>query len=62
MTEGGDIAFRVFYKHEKTGLVDNLFKSERVDSHLLMEEGVIVCELAGKCKQILTTLSKKVIF
>lgn len=49
MTVEGDIAFRIYFKHEETGLVEDLIKSERVDSHLMMEEGLIVCELPGKC-------------
>jgi len=49
MTSGGDIGFRIFYKDEETGLDEDLIKWERVDSHLLMEEGLIICELPGKC-------------
>ena len=49
MTSGGDIGFRIFYKYKETALVEDLIKWERVDSHQLMEEGLVICELPGKC-------------
>lgn len=49
MTEGGDIGFRVYYKDPKEGLVD-LIPMYRIESHLNMEEGEILCENTGKCK------------
>jgi hypothetical protein len=48
MTEGGDLAYRVFYK-SKEGIIEDLVPLDRVESHLLMEDGVLVCELTGKC-------------
>lgn len=49
MTEGGDIAFRVFFKGEA---VVDLVPLERVQSDLFMEEGQLVCEHPGKCNKM----------
>lgn len=49
ITEGGDIGFRVYYKHPKEGTVD-LVPHERVQSQMLAEEGQLVCEKEGNCK------------
>lgn len=48
MTEGGDIGFRVYYK-DSEGTID-LIPTARLGSHLVMEEGEILCESAGKCE------------
>ena len=50
MTEGGDIGFRIYYK-DSQGSID-LIPLARLDSHLVMEEGDILCESAGKCESI----------
>ncbi|KAI9561267.1 hypothetical protein GHT06_012223 [Daphnia sinensis] len=42
MTEGGDIGFRVYYVENEKDKVD-VVSSVRLDSHLMMEEGEIVC-------------------
>lgn len=47
MTEGGDIGFRVYYKDPHGDVVD-LLPLTRIESHLIMEEGEITCEQAGK--------------
>lgn len=49
MTEGGDIAYRVYWK-SSDGDVFDLVPFDRVDSHLIMEEGHLNCEQTGKCK------------
>ena len=49
MTEGGDIKFRVYYKNSK-GIINEFVSLSRVDSHLGMEEGQVMCEEIGKCK------------
>lgn len=46
ITEGGDIGFRVYYKNPKEGNID-LVPLERVQSHMLAEEGQLVCENEG---------------
>lgn len=50
MTEGGDIGFRIT-------LIDAINKEgiemvplSRIESHLVMEEGEIICDTVGKCK------------
>jgi hypothetical protein len=48
MTEGGDIKFGLSIKHAK--ITNDLVALSHVDSHLIMEEGEIVCEQPGKCK------------
>ena len=48
MTEGGDIAYRVYWKNSDGNIFD-LVPFDRVDSHLIMEEGHLTCEQAGKC-------------
>jgi hypothetical protein len=49
MTEGGDIRFRVYTKNSK-GNTNELIPLCRVDSHLAMEEGQIICDEPCKCK------------
>ena len=44
MTDAGDIAFRVFTKDAE------LLPTNKVESHLVMEEGEICCESKGECK------------
>ncbi|XP_046633790.1 SEC14-like protein 2 isoform X2 [Daphnia pulicaria] len=46
MTEGGDIKFGLSIKHAK--ITNDLVALSHVDSHLIMEEGEIVCEQPGK--------------
>lgn len=48
MSEGGDLAYRIFYKTQ-TGTMEDLVPLDRVDSHLRFEEGQITCENTGKC-------------
>ncbi|KAK4004691.1 SEC14-like protein 2 [Daphnia magna] len=45
MTEGGDIGFRVYSKDSKGH--EDLFPPCRVDSHLVMEEGQVICNQPG---------------
>ncbi|XP_057372735.1 SEC14-like protein 2 [Daphnia carinata] len=45
MTEGGDVGFRIYKKDSKDK--DDLIPNERVDSHLIMEEGQIECRQPG---------------
>ena len=47
LTEGGDIAFRIYRKRaeEKT----DVLPKERVESHLIMEEGDLFCDQPGTC-------------
>lgn len=47
MTEGGDISYRIYCKNSADGLVD-LVPLDRVESHLLIEEGQITCTIPGK--------------
>jgi hypothetical protein len=49
MTEGGDIGFRVYYKSAEEGTVD-LVAFSRIESHLVTEEGELICTKPGKCK------------
>lgn len=53
MSEGGDIGFCVSFKNSET--VVDLLPRDRVDSHLIMEEGQIICDQIGKCNQIFTS-------
>lgn len=50
MTEGGDIGFRVYYKSPEEGSED-LVPFSRIESHLVTEEGEIICTRTGKCIQ-----------
>ncbi|XP_046460824.1 SEC14-like protein 2 [Daphnia pulex] len=47
MTEGGDIRYRVYIKKSKGNVVD-VIPLDRVDSHLMMEEGQFTCDEPGK--------------
>lgn len=46
MSEGGDIEFRVYNSNLKDG--EDLIPPNRVDSHLVMEEGEVTCHQPGK--------------
>lgn len=48
MTEGGDIGFRVYFK-DSEGVIDDLVPLDRIESHLVTEEGEIICARTGKC-------------
>ena len=48
MTEGGDIGFRVYYK-DSEGVIDDLVPLSRIESHLVTEEGELICARTGKC-------------
>jgi len=46
MTEGGEIAYRVFRK----SLPEiELIPSNKVESHLMFEENEIICDSPGNC-------------
>ena len=49
MTEGGDIAYRIYRQCPLEDEVVELLPLHRVDSHLMMEEGEIVCDIIGQC-------------
>ena len=51
LSEGGDVDFRVYHKSTE-GIANDLIPRNRVQSHLFMEEGELVCDLAGECKSI----------
>ena len=42
MTEESDIGFSIYYL-ERNGDRTDIVMNERVDSHLMMEEGEIIC-------------------
>jgi hypothetical protein len=46
MSDGGDIAFRIYSKKNSGEIVP----MNRVDSHILMEEGQVTCDEPGQCK------------
>lgn len=50
MTEGGDIGFKVYHVPENSKDVIELVPISRIESHLVMEEGEIICDYIGKCK------------
>lgn len=45
MTDGGDIGFRVINKN-----AEEIVPLNRVDSHIIMEEGQVTCHEPGQCK------------
>lgn len=49
MTQGGDINFRLYHKNQSNKDIVVVLPLDRVDSHLLMEEGQITCQNTGKC-------------
>lgn len=55
MTEGGEIAFRVYHKSSDNNKVE-LVPMNKVESHLFIEEGQLICEFLGLCKYYYTTL------
>jgi hypothetical protein len=50
MTEEGDIGFRLYYVKSRGGKKFDVVNMERVESHLVMEEGEIVCTRPVLCK------------
>lgn len=48
MTEESDLMFKIYYYDQSGGKVD-LIPAERVDCHLMMEEGEIVCPRPSTC-------------
>lgn len=48
MTEGGEIAYRIYRENLEEGKAD-LIPLDRVESHLFMEEGQLVCDVPGTC-------------
>lgn len=52
MSVSGNIAYRIYRKTE-LGAEDLLVPLEKVDCHLFMEEGELICEKTGKCKTYL---------
>jgi len=50
MTEGGDIAYRIYRKCPLEEGVTELVPMHRVDSHLIMEQGEIACDSIGMCR------------
>jgi hypothetical protein len=49
MTEDGDIGFRLYYVKTQSGEKFDVVKNERVESHLMMEEGEIICSQPVLC-------------
>lgn len=52
MTEGGDIGFRVYHIANSINSKEEIVEMvpiSRIESHLVMEEGELVCEYIGKC-------------
>jgi hypothetical protein len=45
MTDGGDIGFRILNKN-----AEEIVPLNRVDSHIIMEEGQVTCNEPGQCK------------
>ena len=54
MTEDNDIGFGVFKRttdeRQKKGDMIEVVKSERVDSHLIPEEGSVMIDEPGQCR------------
>ncbi len=54
MSEGNDIGFGVFRRtsdeRQKAGEMVEVVTSERVNSHMVPEDGSIVCDTPGTCK------------
>ena len=49
MSEGGDLAYRIYYKSSSDKANVDLIPFDRVDSHLNMEIGQLTCDNTGKC-------------
>ncbi len=50
MTEEGDIGFRLYYVKNRGGKKFDVVNMERVESHLVMEEGELLCTRPVLCK------------
>ena len=61
-TEGQDIGFGVFRRtsasRQKKGEMEELLKSERVNCHIIPEDGTMTCDAAGTCEKIKDRLEK----
>jgi hypothetical protein len=55
MTEDCDIVFNVYYVENDEERVDLM--NERIQSHLVMEEGQIVCTRTCTCMLVLLVIS-----
>lgn len=57
MTEGGDIGFRIYHiaSSSNNEEVVEVVPVSRIESHLVMEEGEIVCDYIGKCEALYYT-------
>lgn len=53
LSEGGGIAFRIYCK-TCSGENIEILPFSRVESHLFMEEGEMICELIGSCRLMIT--------
>lgn len=49
MTEDGDIGFSAYYQ-ERNGERFDIMTNERINSHLMMEEGEIICVRPVLCE------------
>ena len=51
LTEGGDVGFHVyFHRYDQENDILDLVAPDRIPSHLVIEEGQIICDSPGKCK------------
>ncbi len=54
LTEGNDIGFGVFYREmegrQRAGAMQEVYASERVNSHIVPEQDSLVCERSGTCE------------
>ncbi|XP_046633901.1 SEC14-like protein 2 [Daphnia pulicaria] len=48
MTEGGDIGFRIYHVNGSKEDIVEVVPVSRIESHLVMEEGEIICDYIGK--------------
>lgn len=55
MSVSGNIAYRIYRKKGAEELL--VVPLEKVDCHLLMEEGHLICEQTGKCKSQVSFIS-----
>jgi hypothetical protein len=53
MTEGGDIGFRIYHVNGSKEDIVEVVPVSRIESHLVMEEGEIICDYIGKCEILL---------
>ena len=60
-TEGQDIGFGIFRRtadgRQKKGEMEEIVKSERVNSHIIPEDGTMTCDTPGTCKYTQMTLT-----